>query len=501
MIDTAAAASALGILFGSWEPWLVVIPGLIIGLVFGAVPGLQGSMAMAICLPLTLYMDFLPAMLFLTAIFTGAGFGCAVPAVLINIPGTSAAVATCFDGYPMARKGLHSEALGYALGASVAGTAFGYVLLLLLVDSISNLVLRIGPTEMVVVILWGLTLIAVLRGRNVLRGLIAGFAGVLLGTIGLSTAGVLRGTAGITELLDGVPVVPAILGMFAVSELLDMARRRYIVEAKEAPKLSFRRILDGFLGGFSYPAVVLRGSLIGSLIGALPGVGSSVSNLVSYADARRSDRDPESFGRGNPKGVVASEAANSSSEGGSMVTLLALGIPGGGGTAILLAAFSMHNVTGGPRFIAENTDIVYAIILGNFAQAILLALVGLGIIHLLSAVVLVPVRVLVPSVLALSVFGAYGLSGDISGPVTVLVFGVFGWVLKRYDYSVPAAVVGLLLGKLLEAELVHSWQISGGQAEYLLERPITIGLLALLIASVALPPLMQRRRRRTTPEG
>lgn len=496
MIDLGAAQSALALLGGSWEPWLVVIPGLLIGLIFGAVPGLQGSMAMAICLPLTLYMDFLTAMLFLTAIFTGAGFGCAVPAVLINIPGTSAAVATCFDGYPMARQGRHSEALGYALGASVTGTAIGYILLLLLVDSISDLVLRIGPTEMVVVILWGLTLIAVLRGRNVLRGLIAGFAGVLLGTIGLSTAGVLRGTAGFTELLDGVPVVPAILGLFAVSELLDMAKRPYIVEAGQAPKLSFRRIMQGFWGSFRYPFVVLRGSLIGALIGALPGVGSSVSNLVSYADARRSDRDPSSFGQGNPKGVVASEAANSSSEGGSMVTLLALGIPGGAGTAILLAAFSMHNVTGGPRFIAENTDIVYAIILGNFAQAILLGIVGLAVIHLLSGVVLVPVRVLVPSVLALSVFGAYGLSGDITGPIAVLVFGVFGWVLKRYDYSVPAAVVGLLLGKLLEAELVHSWQISGGQADYLLERPITIGLLFMLVFSLTAPFAWRRWRGR-----
>ena len=264
----------------------------------------------------------------------------------------------------MARQGRHSEALGLALGASVTGTAFGYVLLLL-VDGISDAVLRIGPTEMVVVALWGLTLIAVLRGRNVLRGLIAGFIGVLLGTIGLSSAGVLRSTMGMTELLDGVPVVPAILGLFAVSELLDMAKRRFIVQAAAPPKLSFRRILRGFADSFRYPAVVFRGSMIG----ALPGVGSSVSNLVSYADARRTDPDPASFGKGTPKGIVASEAANSSSEGGSMVTLLALGIPGGAGTAILVAAFSMHNITGGPRFIAENTDIVYAIILGNFAQA------------------------------------------------------------------------------------------------------------------------------------
>lgn len=225
--------------------------------------------------------------------------------------------------------------------------------------------------------------------------------------------------------------------------------------------------LKGFRASFSYPMTLFRGSLIGTLIGIAPGIGSSVSNLVSYSDAMRSDPHPESFGKGNPKGVVAAEAANSSSEGGGMVTLLALGIPSGLGSAVMLAAFSMHNVTGGPRFIAQNTDIVYAIIFGNFAQVILMSVLGLLFIHVLSSIILAPVRMLGPSMLVMTVFGAYGVSGDLLGPITLFAFGVLGWFLKRYHYSIPAVVIGLLLGKMTESELTYLYQISGGPSRWL----------------------------------
>lgn len=471
-------------LFSSGAPWLIVIPGILIGLIFGAIPGLQISMAMAIFLPITLYMDFMQAMLFLTAIFTGGGFGGSIPAILMNIPGTSSALATAFDGYPMAQKGEHNVALGIALGASCFGVIIGYTILLLLISPISQIVLKVGPAEMAVVILWGITLIGSLSSGSVLKGMISGLVGLLIGTIGYSEAGVTRGTFGSPYLLDGVPVIPAMIGMFAASELFRLARKDYLVEDRAARQVSVRLVLVGFRRALANPWIVLRGSLIGVSVGAIPGVGSSVANLLSYMASRRSSPNPDSFGKGNPSGVIASESANSTSEAGSMATLLALGIPGGGATAVMLAAFAMHNITGGPQFIREQTDVVYAIIIANFGQAFLLICLGLLFIPVLANVIKIPMNYLVPSVLAMSIFGSFGLTGDLSGPLTVLVFSLLGWVFKRYDYSVPAAVIGILLGGMAEDSIVYSYQISGGQWSYLLERPVAVVILVLLAVSL-----------------
>ncbi|MYZ46588.1 tripartite tricarboxylate transporter permease [Propylenella binzhouense] len=504
MLDLNALGGAFDLLTSSFSPWLVVLPGLIIGLAAGAIPGVSGSMAMAVLLPLTAYMDFLSAMLFLTSIFTGAGFGCAIPAILINIPGTPAAVATAFDGYPMAQKGLHNEALGLGLGASVAGQLVGYVVLLLAVGPASYAVLKMGPLEMSAVAIWGLTLIGMLRGRHVGRGLLAGIVGVLIGTVGTNAAGYSRGTMGYTVLLDGFPVIPAMMGLFVSSQLFALiGRESYIVKDEAARVISVARIWSGFRESFRHPGILIKGSLIGCGVGIVPGVGSSISNLLSYAQTRRSDPNPESFGKGNPKGVMASESANSSSEGGSMATLLALGIPGGAGTAVMLSAFAMHNINGGPRFITDHRDIVYGIIIGNFWQAVLLAVVGIGFVYFAAAIVKLPVRYLVPTVMVLGAMGSYALTGSSVGPVTLFIFSILGWLLTRFDYSVPAMVVGLVLGFMLESELLRTYQISGGDPSYLLKRPAGTAMLALLVLTATAPLLKSgfRRYRAATQES
>ncbi len=492
IIDMGAAQEAFALLFSQPQYWLVVIPGIIIGLFFGATPGLQTSMAMAIFLPMTLYMDFLQAMLFLTAIFTGGGFGAGVPAILMNIPGTSSAIATAFDGYPMAKQGKHNKALGLALGSSTFGVLLGYVLLFFLIKPMSLFVLKLGPSEMFVVILWGLTLIASLTGDHVIKGLIAGLFGLLVGTVGFSEAGVMRGTMDLELLADGIPAIPAMMGMFAASELFKLVKSEFLVEDENKRQVRISQILEGFKQAFRYPVILIRGSVIGVLIGAVPGVGSSVSNLLSYIETKRRDKDPESYGKGNPKGVVASEAANSTSEAGSMATLLALGIPGGGATAVMLAAFAMHNITGGPQFIREEMDIVYAIIFANFGQVFLLIILGLLLIPVLASIIKVKMTYLVPLVLVLAVCGAFGLTGNMSGPITVLVFSMIGWIFRRYNFSVPAAVIGMLLGSMAESSLVQTLQISGGDISYVFERPITLVILTLLLFSLFGKKLIKR---------
>jgi putative tricarboxylic transport membrane protein len=496
MIDFSAAADGFALLFASWGPWGVVIPGLLLGLIGGSIPGISTSMTMAIFLPFTVYMEFLPAILFLSSIFTGGGFGGAIPAILMNIPGTPASVATCFDGYPMARRGDHNEALGIALAASVIGTIIGYAVLVLAVETISSAVLNFGPFEMVFIALWGLTLIAALRGRHMARGLFAGAFGILLGTIGYNSAGYLRGTMGIDVLEDGIPVVPAMIGLFAASQLFSLLGTEYLVEKKEARKISSTRIRKGIRIALSYPTVLIRGSLIGILIGAIPGVGGAIANLLSYSETKRVDEAPETFGTGNPKGVVAAEAANSSSEGGQMATMLALGIPGGGSTAMLLVAFQMHDITGGPRFIDDFKEIVYAVFIANFGQAVLLFVIGFAFVHIASSIVKVPLRILIPTVMSMAVFGAFSVTGNMSGPITLFIFAIFGWFLSRYDYPVTATVIGLILGKMADEEALRSYQLSRGDPFYILERPFALVIAAMLIASLVLPWAIRKYRDR-----
>ncbi len=496
MIDFAAALDALGLLAGSWQAWGVVVPGLLIGLVFGAVPGLSVPIAMAVFMPVTFYMDFVPAILFLTAIFTGGGFGGAVPAILMNIPGTSAAVATTFDGYPLARAGRHNTALGAALAASTIGAAIGYLLLFVLIDPIAGWVLRLGPPEMLVVALWGLTLIAALSEQAFAKGLLAGLVGMLIGTIGMSSRGFIRGTFDSIYLLDGVPAVPALMGLFALSELFSLAQRSFIVADARLREVRLSEILAGIGAAVAGPVILLRGALIGVGVGAVPGVGSSVANLLSYAETRRRARDPEAFGKGDLRGVSAAEAANSSSEGGSMATLLVLGLPGGAATAVMLAAFNIHDVTGGPRFVAENKDIVYAIIFANLGQSVLLLGLGLAFVFLAARIVKAPLRVLAPSVIVLAVMGAYALTGSMVGPITVAGAAVLGFFMRRYGYPTAAAVVGILLGGMAEGEALRTYQLSGGDPGFLLTRPIALVFFALLLLSVAYPVYKKRRAAR-----
>ncbi|MDO5606224.1 MAG: tripartite tricarboxylate transporter permease [Paracoccus sp. (in: a-proteobacteria)] len=498
MIDMSAFSQAVELLFSGFGPWIYVIPGLLIGLIFGAVPGLQISMAMAVFLPVTFGMDFLQAMLFLTSIFTGGAYGGGVTAILMNIPGSSSSVATAFDGYPMARKGQHNEALGLGLGASVIGAFAGYILLMFLIEPLAGVVLKLGPLEMVMVVFWGLTLIATLNDSTVAKGLLAGTFGLMLSQIGMSTTGTLRTKIGNPYLLDGIAVVPAMIGIFAASELLRLRGNSYLVESEVDRSISMKRILKGMVQSLRYPSVLFKGSMIGAAVGAIPGVGSSVANLVAYGEVRRTSKNRDQFGKGAPEGIIAAETANSSSEGGSMTALLALGIPGGAATAVLLAAFSFHNIIGGPSFIRDQRDLVYAIILGNLGQVVLLGILGLLTLRLLGLVIKIPLTYLVPSVLALCAWGGYGITGTIAGPLTVAAFAGLGWLMRRHDYPVAATVIGLLLGRMTEGELVRTMQISNrAPLSYMLERPIAMTFFVLLIViSVAIPLLRYRKTRK-----
>ena len=249
------------------------------------------------------------------------------------------------------------------------------------------------------------------------------------------------------------------------------------------------------MGSFKIPrAYQQKVLLIGIVIGAVPGVGSSLGNLIAYAETKRTSKDPSSFGKGNPKGVIAAESAVASSEGGSMATMLALGIPGGGATAILLAAFMMHNIVPGPQFIETQKDMVYAIILNNIVQAIVLLVVGIGFIYAVSNIVRVRTRFILPAILVIATMGTYAVEGSISGPITLFVFSLIGFLLVKFDYPVAAVVVGLLLGSMLETEFLRSYQLSGGDPTYLFQRPGAMALFAIMFFSMAMTAWGKRKQ-------
>jgi putative tricarboxylic transport membrane protein len=494
MLDTAAFSSALGLMATSAGSWGWIVPGLIVGLIFGAVPGVSITMAMAIVLPMSLYMEFFPAVVFLTSVYTGAGFGGSVPAILMNIPGAPSSYATTFDGYAMSKKGMHNEALGYALFASTICGIFGYLLLLLVVEPLAAIVLRIGPIEMFAVAIWGMLLLGSLGSKYVTRGLLAAAFGILLGTVGMNTAGYIRGTMGLPVLLDGISPIPAMIGLLAAGQLLTLASKDYILDAESARSVSLRRILDGCRGSLRFPGVLARGSVIGVIIGAVPGVGSSIGNLIAYAETKRTSKDSATFGQGNPKGVVASESAVASAEGGSMATMLALGIPGGGATAVLLAAFMMHNIVAGPSFIRNQKDMAYAIILNNIVQQILLLVVGIAFIYVAANVVRVRTRYVLPAILVIAVLGTYAVQGQVSGPITLFIFAMIGFAMVKYEYPVAATVVGILLGSMLETEFLRSYQLSGGDPLYVLERPGAMAIIGIMVFSFAMTAWSKRKQ-------
>jgi putative tricarboxylic transport membrane protein len=438
-------------------------------------------------------------LIFMTAMYAGAVYGATLPAILLNVPGSASAVGTTFDGFPMARAGKHNEALGLALAASCFGQAVAYSLLLVLAGPIGAFALKLGPPEMLVLSIWGLTLIGSLRGRHLSRGLLAGVFGLLLGTVGLSARGAARGTFGADLLLDGIPLVPAIVGLFAAAELFNLVGRDYIVEDLTQRRVQAHRILAGAREAFRHPGVLLRGALLGSGVGIVPG-GHAIANLLSYSQARRAAKDPEKFGTGDPRGILAAESANASSEGGSMATLLALGIPTGGATAVMLVAFSMHNITGGPSFMRDHTDIVYAVILSSLAQVLVLGVIGFAFTFVAGLVVKVRLRMLVPIILALAVIGSFELAHNIAGPLTLAAFAVIGWIMQKFDYPVSAAVIGLLLGRRTEGDMLRTFQMSGGHFDFVLSRPIAMAMLFLLVGSMLLPYLRLARTRVAEPE-
>ena len=469
-------------LIASWQILVVMFIGMWLGLIFGVIPGLTGSLCIAVLLPITFLMDALTALAFLTAVYTGGLTGGGITAILINTPGTPGAVATTLDGYPMTRKGMQNEALGLQVTSSVIGGLAGYAFLLFLINPMVKIALEFGPSEMIFLTILMLIIIGTLGGRNLSRTLLVGLFGLLLGTIGTSEAtGVVRGAMGLIELEDGIPSIIMIIGIFAVPEMFELITRSFIIDSSVETGHDLKKLLVGVRTTFHYVRTIIRSALTGIAMGVLPGIGSTLACLLSYAQAQRRAKPGQRFGEGEPEGIVAAETANNASEGGAMGILLALGIPGSGSTAILIAAFMLHGMVPGPRLLKENGPLIYGLISANFVQMLFLIFIAIFVAFYMGRVILVPTRIIAPVLLAVMTIGAFSLRNLFFDVYVLFFFGVFAWFLKRNDFPIISFMIGVLLGKRLDMEVYRYAVLFGSDFTVFVKRPISACLLALIL--------------------
>ncbi len=475
----------------SWGTVLWTILGLGIGIILGSLPGVSGVLAITLLLGPSFYMDPLHAIIFFTAIYTGSIYGGGITAVLLNIPGTPAAIATGFDGYEMTKLGKHNQALGLGIISSVIGVFFSYLIILLFFFPLGKIVLKFGPAEMIMVVIFAMTSIGAVRGEMVAT-LLFGMFGIIVGTIGSSAYGSARGNFGIDALYEGIPIIPALLGMLAVSELMIMMERQYVLENSFRPQQKLKEIIHGIASVIHYKRTMLRGVIVGTIIGLMPAAGSTIASMVSYGMSKRASAKPETFGRGNPEGVIAAETANNASEGGAVATMMLLGIPGSVTTALLLAAFMIHGMSPGPYLIREHLDFAYAVILIQFFQALCLLLLAVLFVNYFARIIYLPTATLVPGILILAVVGALAPRGLIVDVVVMLLFAAFGYLMKKLEYPLMGFILGFILGGLFDRELIKALLLFEEDWGALKNRPAFLVLVIITVLSIIWPKVSSK---------
>ena len=474
--------------------------GVVAGTVIGSIPGLTATMAVAVLVPLTFALPPESALILLGAIYTGAIYGGAYAAILLNTPGTPSAIATTFDGYPMAKKGQADLAISVACYASVTGGLIGALSLLLLAPPLSRIALAFGPVEYFWLSIFGLSLIASLSTGNLVKGLAGGAFGMLLSCVGVAEVSAdIRLTGGSRTLVGGIEVVAALIGLYCIPVLIDMVSTpaRHLEVEGDVRALRFR---DGAAVAWRSKFNLVRSSVIGTVVGILPGAGGSVAGLVAYAEARRTARPDQRFGEGEPDGVMATEAANNATVGGGFVPTLVLGIPGTPPDAVILGALMVQGVRTGPALFQSSGSIVYTFIYGLLIATLLMLPVGLLIgRYAYRSLLHFPKAVLVPTVGFMTIIGTFAIRNSVSDVAIMIGLGTLGWVLGRFGFAASPIVLGLILGPIAEQGFVQAWTIGSATGELgamFFGRPISLAIVAFTLLSIGWPIWQASRARR-----
>ncbi|HTG96005.1 MAG TPA: tripartite tricarboxylate transporter permease [Burkholderiales bacterium] len=477
-----------GVQFGLW--W-VILPAILLGIIVGILPGFSPQNTLIMLLPLTLAVPVEQAMAFMIALYCANHLAGGIPAILVRIPGSGGAAATTLDGYPMTQKGQAQQALVLCFTASVFGGLITTLATIALLPWLSQIGLYLRSVEMVVVMLFGLTLIAVIAGKDTLKALIAGFFGLLIGVIGTDHIyNTPRATFGFLELYDGVPLVPALIGLFAISEALVMIEEKMIVdEAGRERALSARwaDTVEGLRMSLQKWWHIVWTAFVGLLIGITPGAGASIASFVAYQQSRLWSKTPELYGKGIPEGVIAPESANNGVTSGTLVPTLALGVPGGSTAAVMMIVLQYHGMVMGPRLFATNPGVAYGVFVSMAVAYIFMIFTILPLARYMSRVVLIPTTYLAPIIILVTIVAAFGERQYLFDMGLALVFGVIGYIAHKTNYHVTAILIGILLGPLFEQYLVRALRISQGDLTVLFSSTIGNVLWGLLVLSLVLP--------------
>ena len=475
--------------------------GIIVGLVVGAMPGLGPLMGIILLLPVAIGLPPVPAMGFLIAIFVGGSCGGSISAILLRIPGTPLAAATLFDGYPMAQKGRASDAIGIAITSSAIGGLIGGVVLVFCAPILASFAANFAPPEYTMLAIMGLFAIVVISGGSIIKGLLAGSFGLLLATVGTDSFSTgLRFTFGSNNLLNGFHIVAVVVGLFAISEMAAQMMSRDLLKIPDV-KVA-RPGLHTIVLTMKHYVNLIRSSAIGTLFGAIPGAGGVISSFTSYAVAKAAAKPGEDYGEGAEGGLVATEAANNATVGGTLVPTLSLGIPGDASSAMLLGALLILGFIPGPAMFENNPDVVGGIFMVYLAANVFLLIAGILATPIFVYVLRIPKVYLIPSILLLCSIGTFALQASVFDLQVMLVFGLIGILFRAANFPLAPVVFGMILGPILEANLRRSLLISRDGYWIFLDRPVSatlVGINALLL--VAMAYLMIKRARGAKQSG
>lgn len=480
----------------------LAVMGVVLGTVIGALPGLSATMAIAVLVPFTFAMAPASGLIMLGAIYTGAIYGGSYAAILVNTPGTPSAIATTFDGYPMARKGDGDLAVTLATLASVAGGVIGAILLITLAPPLANVALAFQSTEYFWLAVLGLTLIAALSRGNLVKGLIGACFGLFLSMIGVATiGGDLRFTMGSPKLLGGIDIVSALIGLYCIPVLIDLVARpgRHL---EPAPQGRGFRLFEAIGLCIRNWFNLVRSSTIGTLVGMLPGAGGSIASLISYAEARRTSSQQENFGKGEPSGILATESANNATVGGGFIPTLVLGIPGTPPDAVVLGALMVQGIRTGPELFSASDGMIYTFMFGLLIATLLMLPMGLVIgRYAYRFIVNIPKTMLVPLIAFMTIIGSFAIHASPDDVLVMVIMGIIGWALGLAGYAASPIVLGLVLGQIAEQGFMRAWMIGGARDDFLgqllLKRPISMIIVALIVVTLTMPLLrawLSRRR-------
>lgn len=469
--------------------------GIVIGIILGALPGMGAPLGMAVVLPLTLPLDGITAIIFLVSIYSGSLYGGSISAILVNVPGTSAAAATTFDGYPMSRKGLASNALAISATASTLGGFFTILALFALSPIMINVVLAFQTPEYFVMTILGLAMIAVVAKGAIIKGFITGAFGFLLSTIGIAPmAFEQRYVFGFEVLYNGLDFVAVLMGLFAITEMIKLAGESGGIDQSESGSVS-GSVRDGIRTTFKHWYVMVKSAFIGMGVGTLPGAGSTIANFVAYAEVVRSKTSEQiEFGEGNPLGVIAAEASNNGTVGGSLIPTFSFGIPGSASTAVLLGGLLMHGLNPGPDLFSSDLHITYSAFLGLLIGNVIIIVLGLLFITRAGYITQIDTKIIIPFITVLTIAGGYTIRNNWVDPLTILVLGIIGYFMVKYDYSIIAFVLGVVLGPIAESNYYRSLLIAEGSHSIFFTRPISLLMLIATVLIVFGPALKQRAR-------